>query len=489
MFRARKWQTNAVEQCVSMAKNGADRALVFACPGSGKTFCCLLVAIALRDRAEKSRRIVVLTPNLAIKSQWIDRSRELGLNLIAIEDPRALRIQMDDMFAGGFVLTYQQAMSMRQSLRLFCETHHPIAILDEVHHTSGPSGTRDGNAWGTSIEYSLAHASFKLATTGTPFREGPNPIAFVNYSEEGRAHAHVEYGYKNAIEDRICRPIEFEVYNGDMEWTDAKGVSVVADFAAKLTKVKSRERLRAAVSADGKFPIEMLTDANAKLMDLRGEPGGDKAGGFVVAMDVEHAEAIALHLEAVSGQKPVIVHNKIDDSLDKISAFRDGDAPWIVGVQMLSEGLDIPRLRVGVYCTNIRAPLYFHQFCGRVVRVQSSDLERAYVFLPADSELVTTAMQIQEEVAHALGEEPHLSERRASRGRRVGGGIDVEDSTARHEKTVVSGRAIPIDYMRHHEAVIRDYASASPSFRNLAKGEIVIFLVKAGILPPFDEAA
>ena len=489
MIRPRKWQSKAVDQCVSMANNGMDRALVFACPGSGKTVGGLLIAIGLRDRANKSRKLVVLTPNLAIKSQWIERSASLGLNLIAVEDPHALQAQMDDMFAGGFVLTYQQAMSMRQSLRLFCDTHQPIVILDEVHHTSGPLGSRDGNAWGTSIEYSLAKACFKLATTGTPFREGPNPIAFVDYNEEGRAHAHVEYGYKQAIEDRICRPIEFEIYDGGMEWTDARGVATVADFRTKLTKVKSRERLRAAVSADGRFPVDMLTDAHARLMELRGEPGGEKAGGLVVAMDIEHAEAMARHLAAISGIKPVIVHNRIDDSLGQIQAFRDGDAPWIIGIQMLSEGVDIPRLRVGAYCTNIRATLYFHQFCGRVVRVQTSDLERAYVFLPADPELEATALQIQEEVAHALGEEPSVRERRMTRGARGQGGIEVEDSAGKLDKTVVSGRAIPSDYLQRHEATIRKYAALSPSFKNLTRGEIVIFLVEANVLPPFDGEA
>lgn len=487
MLKPRAWQVKAVDQCVSMALGGSDRALVFACPGSGKTIGGLLIAIGLRDRAKKGRKILVLTPNLAIKSQWIERSRDLGLNLVAIEDPHVLLAGIDDMFSGGFILTYQQAVSMRASLRLFCDTHKPIAILDEVHHTSGPHGGRDGNEWGISILHSLAHASFKLATTGTPFRQGSNPIAFVDYNEEGRAHAHVEYGYRQAILDRICRPIQFEIYNGDVEWTDARGVSVLADFDTRLTKVKSRELLRAAVSMDGQFPLRMMQDAHSRLMEIRRDHGGERAGGLIVAMDVEHAEAIADAVTTIVGTRPVVVHNKIDDSLDLINAFRDGDAPWIVGIQMLSEGVDIPRLRVGVYCTNIQATLYFHQFCGRMTRVQSSDLERAYVFMPGAAELEATARQIEEEVAHALGEDVPLREpsgRRRS-GARGLSGIVVEDSDGANVSSIGSGHLVPVAYVRQHEAIIRRFRD-TPGLRNLTQVELVIVLVETGVLPAFE---
>lgn len=490
MLKPRNWQVRAVDQCVSMANNGSDRALVFACPGSGKTIGGLLIAKRLRDRVMNGRRILVLTPNLAIKSQWIERSREMGLNLVAVDDARVIQVGVEDMFSGGFILTYQQAVSMRILLRIFCDTHKPIVILDEVHHTSGPYGQRDGNAWGTSIGHSLHNASFKLATTGTPFREGPNPIAFVDYNEEGRAHAHVEYGYKQAILDRICRPIQFETYDGDVEWTDAKGVSVLADFTTKLTKVKNRERLRAAVSLDGLFPVQMLSDAHTRLEGIRAQTGSERAGGLVVAMDVAHAEAIADALMEISGVAPVVVHNKIDDSLDQINAFRDGDAPWIVGIQMLSEGVDIPRLRVGVYCTNIRATLYFHQFCGRMTRVQSSELERAYVFMPADPELEATARQIEEEVAHALGEEVPIREavgrREGSRKRRD---ISVDDSSGAIKASIGSGRTVPADYMRRHDTTIQRFRDLTPGGRNLTQVEMAIFLVEAGVLPPFEVAA
>ena len=36
---------------------------------------------------------------------------------------------------------------------------------------------------------------------------------------------------------------------------------------------------------------------------------------------------------------------------------------------MVSEGVDIPRLRVGVYATTARTELFFRQVIGRFIRV------------------------------------------------------------------------------------------------------------------------
>ena len=297
-------------------------------------------------------------------------------------------------------------------------------------------------------------------------------------------------GYKQAILDRICRPIQFEVYNGDMEWKDAKGVSVLADFTTKLTKAKSRERLRAAVSLDGQFPIRMITDAHARLMAIRSEQSSTDAGGMVLAMDIEHAEAIGEVLHSISGIKPIIVHNKIDDSQEKINLFRSGTSPWIVGIQMLSEGIDIPRLRVGVYCTNVKATLYFHQFCGRMTRVQSSDLERAFVFMPGEADLEATAKQIEEEVAHALGEDLPVREKIGSGfGSRQKRDIIVEDSDSKLNASIYSGNTIPEDYKRRHERAIREYKESIPSLRNMQQVELIILLVALGKLPPYAREA
>jgi superfamily II DNA or RNA helicase len=63
---------------------------------------------------------------------------------------------------------------------------------------------------------------------------------------------------------------------------------------------------------------------------------------------------------------------------------------------MVSEGVDIKRLRVVVYATNIIAELSFRQIVGRVVRsnVDNSPNDFGIVYLPADPRLVQLGARI-----------------------------------------------------------------------------------------------
>jgi superfamily II DNA or RNA helicase len=55
---------------------------------------------------------------------------------------------------------------------------------------------------------------------------------------------------------------------------------------------------------------------------------------------------------------------------------------------MVSEGVDIPRLRVGVYATNTVTELFFRQAVGRLVRWNARlGRQAAYMFIPDDVRL------------------------------------------------------------------------------------------------------
>lgn len=485
LFKPRDWQKMGADHCVSIARSGSDRALIYACPGSGKTYGGLLIASELMRRVGKTQHLIVITPNLAIKSQWIERAHELGISLSEVNDARALHQKSLPFGVHGFILNYQQAINLKHSLRTFCETHRPIVILDEVHHTAGSILDRDGNAWGHAVERAFEHASFKICTTGTPFREGNNPIAFVHYNEAGEATAHVRYTYEQAIQHGVCRPIEFEFYDGYIQFRSKDGRSINADFSEQLSKKLSRERLEAALSTDGQFPLKMLTAAHSKLMELRSGTGVDaNAAGLVVAIDTKHAEVIADALEEISGDRPVVVHSKLDDAQQLINDFRHSNKPWIVGISMLSEGVDIPRLRVGVYATRIRAALYFHQFCGRFTRVQESRRERAYVFLPRDPEIEAIAIEIEKEKYHALGEEPPSRTGGHGNGGQRRREIDVQSSDSEHVASVYGGLVFPRHYRELHQARVDDARRKDPSRHGMPDIEILKWMIDLGAIEP-----
>jgi len=106
----------------------------------------------------------------------------------------------------------------------------------------------------------------------------------------------------------------------------------------------------------------------------------------------------------------------------KISAFATSQDRWMVAVRMVSEGVDIPRLAVGVYTTSVSTALFFAQAVGRFVRARQRG-ETASVFLPSVPVLLSYAAELEAERDHVLrapgaaGEEDELALAEAQRER------------------------------------------------------------------------
>ena len=121
----------------------------------------------------------------------------------------------------------------------------------------------------------------------------------------------------------------------------------------------------------------------------------------MIASNQTQARAYARHLCEITGKKATIVLSDDADASDRIDAFRESDDRWMVAVRMVSEGVDVPRLSVGVYATNTSTPLFFAQAVGRFVRARKRG-ETATVFVPSVAPLLELASQMEAERDHAL---------------------------------------------------------------------------------------
>src|SRR5690606_17165940 len=87
----------------------------------------------------------------------------------------------------------------------------------------------------------------------------------------------------------------------------------------------------------------------------------------------------------------------------RIEHFAEGTQPWIVAVRMVSEGVDIPRLRVGVFATNTTTELFFRQAVGRLVRwTRGMRHQKAFFFIPDDPRLRAYAANLALQRRHSL---------------------------------------------------------------------------------------
>jgi superfamily II DNA or RNA helicase len=270
-----------------------------------------------------------------------------------------------------------------------------LLIADEPHHMG------DLAAWGLQTRRAFDGARFRLLLSGTPFRSDNSAIPWVVYDEDGLSRADYVYGYPQALRDRVCRPITFLPYDGEMEWL-SDGRLRSADFDLALPAAEAARRLRTALNPEGEWMGEVLRDADARLSEVRAE-GHPDAGGLVIASDQEHARAIAARLASISGERPELVMSDEPDASRRIADFASSYRRWLVSVLMVSEGVDIPRLRVGVYATAARTELFFRQVVGRFIRATPKPRRQmSYLLMPADPRLKALAHEIELERRHAL---------------------------------------------------------------------------------------
>jgi superfamily II DNA or RNA helicase len=349
-------------------------------------------------RTGRVRRVVVVGPTTHICRQWAASAAGLGIELEP-NRPNADGVEPDDFH--GIAVTYQ-TIAAGPALHQTAARRPTLVIADEPHHMGEQA------SWGTSARKAFGHATFRLLLSGTPFRSDDEPIPWVTYDDDGLSSADFVYGYPEALVDRVCRPVTFLPYDGEMEWS-SEGKTNSASFDVVLPPVESARRLRTALDAGGEWMGHVLADADRKLDEVRAA-GHPDAAGLVVASDQEHARAIARRLGLGSGEDPEIVMSDEPDASARIARFAESERRWLVSVLMVSEGVDIPRLRVGVYATAARTELFFRQVVGRFIRTTPSpSRQMSYLLLPADHRLKQLAFEIERERRHAIDLAPTLS--------------------------------------------------------------------------------
>ncbi|HEX8122690.1 MAG TPA: DEAD/DEAH box helicase family protein [Solirubrobacteraceae bacterium] len=381
----RGWQRHALDL---MARWEEGSFLISAAPGAGKTHPALVFA-ARELRAGRARRVAVICPTTPLTRQWAQAAARVGLHLLP--DAPGLRPPGDFQ---GVSLTYARVAMTAADYARSCGPG-TLVIADEAHHLG------QDLAWGESFNLAFGKAPRWLLLSGTPFRSDQSPIPGVRY-DDGVAVPDVTYTYADAVRDGVCRRVAFVPYDGTLQWQSGDDV-IETSFGEVLTTREAGRRYRTAISTELPDGLpRILRAAHAKLLEVRAE-GHRDAGGLVVTADSEHARAVAKTLKEITGAAPTVVLHTEASAHKKLDAFRRSRDPWIVAVNMVSEGVDIPRLRVGVYATVAKTPLIFRQIVGRFVRiVPGRPIELSHVFLPADGGLRALAADVETELRHVL---------------------------------------------------------------------------------------
>ncbi len=384
-------------QAAAMHKYFADQPrdfLAVATPGAGKTTFALTVAAELLGRRIIDR-VTIVAPTEHLKVQWAEAAARAG---IPIDPTYAAGKGKTSKDYVGIAVTYAGVAVNPLAMRIRTENFKTLVILDEVHHAG------DALSWGDGVREAFEPAARRLALTGTPFRSDVNPIPFVTYApgDDGipRSVADYAYGYAHALADHVVRPVLFMAYSGEMQWRTRAGDEIAARLGEPLTKDMTAQALRTALDPAGSWMPSVLAAADKRLSEVRRHV--PDAGGLVIASDQESARAYAKLLRQISGEAPTVVLSDEKASSKKIATFSENEARWMVAVRMVSEGVDVPRLAVGVYATTYSTPLFFAQAVGRFVRARKRG-ETASVFLPSVPTLLGHASEMEVQRDHVLG--------------------------------------------------------------------------------------
>ena len=407
----REWQQRGLEKAQAVFDGGQQSFTAVACPGAGKTIWALTVAWDLVKRG-KVDLVVVVVPSDELRRQWAANT----------STPLELRVYSPTEMVrkpgyNGIVTTYQALGGSTAGMIRMQANERTLVIFDEVHHAA------DQSAFGTNIRYAFDGCGYRLLLTGTPWRTRQfEAIPYVRYDEITRElivdHA---YGYGAAVRDRVCRPIKFFSVDGKAAWRDAPGAQpteVVVTPDLDVAPEDKSSMMRALLEGD--WLLDVLTRAHTDLMSYRREY--PDAGGLVVAKSQEHAYMIQGELEKITGRVPTVVVSDSEDSKDSIERFRKSRDEWIIAVRMIAEGVDIPRLMVGVYATNYQTKMFFTQVVGRFVRVRPGEYLSATMYVPPTDLLLRYAQEIEQVSRYAL-EEQVDSPAAGSRAGSGGGGV------------------------------------------------------------------
>ena len=390
LAQLRGWQKDAYFEYFRLPRRDF---LLVATPGAGKTRYALTLASELFARREVAT-LTVVTPTEHLKHQWAEAAAGFG---IAIDSGYTNAQGRAGADFDGVAVTYAQVAAHPALHRQRTENRRTLVVFDEIHHAG------DALSWGEAVKEAFDPARRRLALTGTPFRSDTNPIPFVTYLDEEkggrRSASDYVYGYGPALEDGVVRPVIFLAYSGEMHWRTRAGDEITATLGTEMTRDQMAQAWRTALDPAGEWVSRVLEAADKRLTEVR--RAMPDAAGLVIAGDHADARAYASLLRGLTGRRPVVVLSDDPMATKKIASFAASDERWMVAVRMVSEGVDIPRLAVGVYATSVSTALYFAQAVGRFVRARRRG-ETASVFLPSVPVLLGFAAELEAERDHVL---------------------------------------------------------------------------------------
>lgn len=380
----RQWQKECFQEAIKHYSELNKHFLCLATPGSGKTVLASEISAYLLDE-DKIDFVICFSPSTEI-SNGMKRTFSKRLNC-----------NFDGVIGSvGCSYTYQNMRFFNDDYWKLLRNNRVLVVFDEIHHCAG-SSNEDANIWGEDIIKNIQdQASYTLALTGTPWRSDLLPIALATYNaQDNKIQCHYTYSLQQAVNDGVCRNPKIVLIDNEeiSVTTEKKEIKTYHSLMAllKSPSISYQELIKHEVVIN-----YILTQGVNKLAEIR--CSNPNAAGLIVASSVAHAKQIQTILSKYFHQSSTLVTYKEINVPERINNFRFDNTQWIVSVGMVSEGTDIPRLQVCCHLSRVKTELYFRQVLGRILRVNQSPNQEAWLYTLAEEKLSSFANRIDKEL-------------------------------------------------------------------------------------------
>ncbi|MGO2243573.1 MULTISPECIES: DEAD/DEAH box helicase [Halomonas] len=394
----RDWQQRCLTKALAQLSPEQPHFLCQATPGAGKMLMAAVLADQLLQRGEVDY-VLYLGPSTEVVSQAEE----------ALASVTGLAMD-SDLGARGGCYTYQSLRTRLSALQQLGAQSRVLLIWDESHHAGRVPGTQKGaNEWGQALLLLERYMTYTLALSGTPWRTDGSCLPLMRYLDipadealplKQRLVPDFVYTLQEAVRDGVCRlPYIKLIDNRHIQLTISHSKGKQRPKQKQFSSIPRLLRHPGVSYADllrhDTAMDAQLTKGVAQLKALRqAQPA---AGGLVVAADIEHAEEVTEWL-IDQGEDVCLVTSKTPNAHAKLQAFRDSTQAWIVSVGMISEGVDIPRLRVCCYLSRVRTEQHFRQVLGRIIRRMGLYDADCYLFILNESLLRRYAYRIDDDL-------------------------------------------------------------------------------------------
>lgn len=391
-MKLREWQQRHYDAFIGALHRGESKFCLEAVMGGGKSYLAAVLAEHLLNK-EGFDFVVCVVPWDSIRGHELNgMTRDFDSVNIYTRDTlfvsnRVVR-QPEPKKGTAFIVTYQAiadevVIELLKYWSIKCGLKFAV-IFDEVHHTSAAGGQ-----WGYFAEQIHAMASFTITMSGTYFRTDQQKIRFLDYTDSGRPILSCPgYTYPEAIKDGVCRPVTFDYNDPEVRgFHDENGEETHLLSTVDYRNERFRQIKKDVLAAGGECVRQLIVDAH-RFMDGLRRKFPDAGMLFTCAPSGAKNEDRYVHqitqlVRNITREEVIEVVASDKNAAGHLERFRVGRAPYLVAINKVAEGANIPRLRGVTMLRYTESEMLFRQIVGRALRMTDhEDGTAACVFMP-----------------------------------------------------------------------------------------------------------